>query len=361
MEYKIMHQNNLIALADENGITEIINKSLCPTCFVVGMPIEIWLDNRTVDIHRSHSRKLFKALRLRTPDDIDQVITIGHGISITDNWWIQRSDDALDYYSLKKYNEEIADIAFYGASVSNSGDTSGYKELGTVGSYEKAWRHINGTWYMFKQGNTQELISEYYSYLFLKAMEVNVAEYEIKSYTSEETGITSHFIVSKDFTNNANVDFEPFCNYFHDHDEPEYIIPKLKEIDSALVTPYVMMVFYDALLHNDDRHNQNAGVLRNSTTGEIIGLAPLFDYNLGLIATGIPRIDNEKGNIFTDSFLANDVCRKVLKENMPDRNKIISAINSTYKGINSTGYFGFKPVSIENYIIDTYDYLAKHI
>lgn len=361
MGYKIMHRNKLIALADKSGITELIEKSLCPSCFVVGMPIEIWLDNRTVDIHRSHSRKLFKALRLRTPDDIEQVIDIGHGISITDNWWIQKSDENLDYRSLKKYNEELSDIAFYGASVSNSGDTSGYKELGTVGSYEKAWRYINGTWYMFKQGNTLELISEYYSYLFLKALEVNVAEYKLNAHTSKETGITSHFIVSKDFTNNANVDFEPFCNYFHDHDEPEYIIPKLKEIDSSLVTSYVMMVFYDALLHNDDRHNQNAGVLRNSTTGEIIGLAPLFDYNLGLIATGIPRIDDEKGNIFTDSFLANDVCRKVLKDNLPDRNKIISAINSTYKGINSTGYFRFIQVPIGNYIIRTYDYLAKHI
>ena len=85
MNYKIMHKSDIIALADENGINEIINKSLCPACFAIGMPLEIWLDNRSVDIHRSHSRKLFKALRLRTPDDIEQVIDIGHGKSITDN------------------------------------------------------------------------------------------------------------------------------------------------------------------------------------------------------------------------------------------------------------------------------------
>jgi hypothetical protein len=358
MGYKIMHRDKVIALADENGITEIIDKAFCPACFAAGMPLEIWLDNRIVDVHRSHSRKLFKALRLRTPDDIDQVIDIGHGISITDNWWIQKSEEELDYNSLKQYNEELADIALYGASASNSGNILGYRELGTVGSYEKAWRYVNGTWYMFKQGNTQELISEYYSYHFLKAMGVNVAEYDIKKYVSEETGITSEFIVSKDFTNNAEVDFEPFCNYFHDHDEPEYIIPRL---DEKLITPYVMMIFYDALLHNDDRHNQNAGVLRNSTTGEIIGLAPYFDYNLGLIATGVPRIDIEKGNIFTDSFLANTVCRKVLKENLPDRDKIVKAIETANKGINSTGFFGFKSTSIENYIRDTYDYLAQHI
>ena len=359
MGYKVMQRNRVIALADENSITEIVDKALCPACFAVGMPLEIWLDNRTVDVHRSHSRKLFKALRLRTPDDLDQVIDIGHGISITDNWWIQKSEEELDYNSLKQYNEELADIALYGASASNSGNTLGYRELGTVGSYEKAWRYVNGEWYMFKQGNTQELISEYYSYLFLKAMGVNVAEYGLKKYVSEETGITSEYIVSKDFTDNAEVDFEPFCNYFHDHDEPEYIIPRL---DEKLITPYVMMVFYDALLHNDDRHNQNAGVLRNSTTGEIIGLAPLFDYNLGLIATGVPRIDTQKGNIFTDSFLANDMCRKVLKENLPARDKIMEAIGFANRNVRTEGALSLvKLEPIIDYIRDTYDYFAQHI
>ena len=114
MDYKIMHKEKVIALANENGISEIIDKSLCPACFVIGMPLEIWLDNRCIDIHRSHSRKLFKALRLRTPDDIEQIIDVGHGISITDNWWIQKNDGELDYSSLKQYNEELADIALYG-------------------------------------------------------------------------------------------------------------------------------------------------------------------------------------------------------------------------------------------------------
>ncbi|MBP7187392.1 MAG: hypothetical protein KBA55_11645 [Ruminococcus sp.] len=359
MNYKIMHKSDIIALADENGINEIINKSLCPACFAIGMPLEIWLDNRSVDIHRSHSRKLFKALRLRTPDDIEQVIDIGHGISITDNWWIQKADEELDCSSLKQYNEEIADIALYGSSASNSGNTKGYRELGTVGSYEKAWRYIKGCWYMFKHGNTQELISEYYSYQFLKAMGADVAEYEIQHSTSEETGITSTFIITKDFTNNADVDFEPFCSYYTDHDEPEYILPRLEE---KLIKPYVMMVFYDALLHNDDRHNQNAGVLRNSSTGEIIGLAPYFDYNLGLIATGVPRIDDNKGNVFTESFLANEVCLTVLKDAIPERDTIINSISSA----ESETAKAFPDIRlnyglIRDYIVRTYDFLAAKL
>lgn len=123
-----------------------------------------------------------------------------------------------------------------------------------------------------------------------------------------------------------------------------------------------MMVFYDALLHNDDRHNQNAGVLRNSNTGEIISLAPYFDYNLGLISTGVPRKDDVKGNVFTDSFLANEICRKILKSELPDRNAIINSIKlaeiETKKAFpNISPNFAL----IGDYIIRTYDFFAKEL
>lgn len=59
MDYKIMHEDKIIALANENGIYEIIDKSLCPACFAMGMPLEIWLSNRSIDPRRTHSRKLF--------------------------------------------------------------------------------------------------------------------------------------------------------------------------------------------------------------------------------------------------------------------------------------------------------------
>lgn len=357
--YKIMHQEKIIALANESEITEIMEKSLCPHCFFVGFPLKVWLDNRCVDTHRSHSRRLFKALRLKTSEDMAQVIDIGHGISITDNWWVQKSNEALEYHSLKRYNEELADIALLGSSTSDSGDISGYRELGTVGSYEKAWRFIDGAWYMYKQGNIQELISEYYAYLFLSRMQFPVAEYSIEKIKSAETGLQSTFIRSKDFTNNAEVDFEPFCNYFGDNEEPDFILPKLPDV---LITPYVMTLFYDALLFNGDRHNQNIGVLRSSSTGALIGLSPAFDFNLGLIATGVPRVDGNTGNVFTSSFLRNAICVKVLKENLPDRNLLLSAIKYASDGVrDALAVSDFNYALIENYILDTYDFFASKL
>lgn len=357
--YKIMHKTEVIALADEENITEIINKALCPHCFVVGMPLYIWLDNRCVDMHRSHSRRLFKALRLRNSENTAELISIGHGVSITDNWWIQRDDENLEYRELKKYNEQIADIALLGGSDSDERNTEGYLELGTVGSYEKAWRFEGNSWYMYKQGGTQELVSEYYSYLFLKAMQFYVAEYRIKIIKSAETGLSTTFMLSKDFTNNAEVDFEPFCNYFGDNEELDFIIPKLPE---KLIKQYVMTVFYDALLFNGDRHNQNIGIIRDSLTGEILSLAPGFDYNLGLIASGVPRINKRTGNVFTKSLLSNETCRRVLKENIPDRQKITIAVEFATAGVKSAlGLNDLNYSLIENYIKDTFDYISENI
>lgn len=359
MQYQIMHIDSVIAIADDERITEIIVPALCPACFVIGMPLSRWLDDRMVDTHRSHSRRLFKALRMRSNADIAELIEVGHGISITDNWWIQRADENLDYQTLKQYNEELADIALLGASDSQKGDTSGYRELGTVGSFEKAWRFIDGTWYMFKQGNTQELISEYYAYLFLKAMGVYVAEYQIQRTISDATGLESVCIITMDFTDNATFDFEPFCNYYGNREEPAFILVKLPE---SLHQAYIMMLFYDALLFNGDRHNQNVGFLRNSETGQILELAPYFDFNLSLAAVGIPRINPETGNVFTRDFLSNDICCRILNEHLPDRNQIQQAISMATAGTkeafpNDT----FRYQLFEDYILQTYDYFANHI
>ena len=354
-----MHRNDVVAEADNSQIIRILNQDLCPACFVTGMPLNRWLDDRTVDVHRSHSRRLFKALRLKSYADTDRMIEVGHGITITDNWWIQKADENLDYYSLKKYNEELADIAFYGSSDSHSGDISGYRETGTVGSFEKAWRFIDGCWYMFKQGSTQELLSEYYAYLFLKAMGVSVADYRIQKSVSETTGLESICIITKDFTDNAEMDFEPFCNYYSDNEEPEYILPRL---DKDLLQSYVMILFYDALLHNGDRHNQNVGFLRDSRTGKITGLAPYFDYNMCLIASGIPRIDIDRGNLFTEDILNQDLCCYILKNNLPESDKIINAVKYASEETKKT--FNLPNLNyslLENYITDTYDYLHRQI
>ncbi len=136
------------------------------------------------------------------------------------------------------------------------------------------------------------------------------------------------YITTKDFTENAKVDFEPFCNYFGEETEPDFIIPKLG--NSQIAEEYVLMTFYDALLKNVDRHNQNVGFLRNAETGKIIGLSPLFDYNLSLISA-VPyhtqasfSFDTEKGSDLVPFFLQSEQSLEIIKDCMPYRAEIVS-------------------------------------
>lgn len=186
-----------------------------------------------------------------------------------------------------------------------------------------------------------------------------MAEYEVHRGITKETGLEFVYMVSKDFTNNAEFNFEPFCSYFSDHDEPEYILPRL---DQRFIKDYVMMLFYDVLLYNGDRHNQNAGFMRDSMTGEIVGLSPYFDYNLALISAGVPRIDSEKGNLYANSFLENEICCEVLKKHLPDRDRISEAVRyATSECMKAFEISSFNYSLVENYILDTYGYISDRL
>ena len=354
--YRIMHKNQIIALADNERLTDILQPELCPGGFAIGMPLSLWLDSRSIDIHRSHSRQLFKALHMRNNATLEDMISTGHGISITDNWWIQRESESLDYRSLKDYNETLANISFYGFSPT-SGSVDGYKQLGTTGSFEKTWRYIDGNWLMYKQGDPNSIVSEYYAYHVLRALNVPVADYQIHHYTSS-IGITTPCILTRDFTEDAKYDLDPFCNYFRDNEEPSSILPKLLQMDKSIAIAYAQMKYYDALLINVDRHNENVAFLRDSESGQIIRLAPLYDFNLCLSgASASLEFYAEKGSGLMPYFLKEDACVELILEQLPSRRSLVDAVHAA-----SAHLRAFLPeiqadyTVLERYILAAYDF-----
>ena len=67
------------------------------------------------------------------------------------------------------------------------------------------------------------------------------------------------------------------------------MVAKLQEICPQAIPDYVRMIFLDTIVANPDRHTANFGLLRDIKTGELIGLSPLFDHNMALIARGYPK------------------------------------------------------------------------
>ena len=91
-----------------------------------------------------------------------------------------------------------------------------------------------------------------------------------------------------DFTD-GKYNFEPASSFMDDNDDYEDVIAKLQEICPQALPDYVCMIFLDTIVANPDRHTANFGLLRDTATGELLGLAPLFDHNMALIARGYPK------------------------------------------------------------------------
>ncbi len=294
MNFYIMSKDVAVARCQDNNI-EIINEKLLPLYLINTGNVEKWLETRAIDCHRANSRLLKKALRLTEKDDTSTVLAV-NGATITDNYWIKPFDSSLTYEDVRFDNDYFANLALTGNydsfnRVANS-KCSKTPELTNIGSFEKCWKLRNGQWWMYKKANHDEMFSELFIYKLGIELRFKMAEYE------RGNGV----IKTKDFTENALVNFEPAFNILGDDEDYINTVEMLKVICPDAIGDYVKMLFLDTICANPDRHTFNFGVLRDADNGEILGLAPNFDNNMALISRGYPKNITRKNDLLIKLF-----------------------------------------------------------
>ena len=294
MNFYIMSKDVAVAKWQDNNL-EVINEKMLPLYLKNTGNVEKWLETRAIDCHRANSRLLKKALRLTEKDDTSTVLAV-NAATITDNYWIKPLDSDLTYDNVRFDNDYFANLALTGNydsfnRVANS-KNSKTPELTNIGSFEKCWKLKNGQWWMHKKANHDEMFSELFIYKLGSELGFKMAEYE------RGNGV----IKTKDFTDNALVNFEPAFNILGDDEDYIKSVEMLKSICPDAVKNYVEMLFLDTICANPDRHTFNFGVLRNAETGEILGLAPNFDNNMALISRGYPKNITRKNDLLIKLF-----------------------------------------------------------
>ena len=294
MDFYIMSEDIRLAKWENNNF-EVINEGLLPLYLKNTGNIEKWLETRAIDSHRANSRLLKKALRLTEKDDIGTVISV-NAVTITDCYWIKPLNSDLTYADVRFNNDYFSNLALTGSydsfnRAANSKQTK-TPELTNIGSYEKCWKLINGSWWMYKKANHEEMFSELFIYRLGKELGFNMAEYERGK----------GYIKTKDFTNNAEVNFEGAYSFMGDNEDYIDNVNVLKHLCPDSIGDYIRMIFLDTICANPDRHTFNYGVLRDIVTGEIIGLAPNFDNNMALISKGYPRNIKRRNDLLIQLF-----------------------------------------------------------
>lgn len=309
MDFYIMNKDSVAAKWLSEKL-EMVNESLLPLYLKNTGNVHRWLETRAIDYHRANSRLLKKALRLTEKDDISTVITV-NAVTITDSYWIKPLDSDLTYSDVRFDSDYFSNLALNGTydsfnRVANS-KTSKTPELTNIGSFEKCWKLKNGQWWMHKKANHEEMFSE----LFICKLGLNLgfkmAEYQ------RGNGV----IKTKDFTNNASINFEPAYSFMGDNEDYIETLNALKNLCPYAIADYVKMLFLDTICANPDRHTFNFGILRDIDTGNILSLAPNFDNNMALISRGYPKNTNSKNDLLIRLF--NDLLKydDTLKNHIP--------------------------------------------
>ncbi|MGN1115838.1 MAG: hypothetical protein ACI4TH_04670, partial [Candidatus Ornithomonoglobus sp.] len=237
-------------------------------------------------------------------------VTAVNAVTITDCYWIKPLDSELTYADVRFDNDYFSNLALTGSydSFNRAANLKHTRtpELTNIGSFEKCWKQKDGEWWIYKKANHEEMFSELFIYRLGKMLGFNMAEYERGK----------GFIKTKDFTNNAAVNFEPAYSFMGDNEDYVDNVKELRSLCPDCIGDFVRMLFLDTVCGNPDRHTFNYGVLRNTETGKIIGLAPNFDNNMALISRGYPKNIQRK----------NDLLIKLLNELLDYDNALIQYV-----------------------------------
>lgn len=253
----------------ENGNLIYINEKLCPLIIKRTNSVSNFLKGRAIDSNRTNSRLLKKVLNIHTNND-EQISLYAYGAVITDNYWFKPKGSKLKYKDICFDSDHYSDLALKGEITIYPKSAKHSPQITAIGSFEKCWKKINNEWWLYKKGSDNQIFSEIFCSLLADKMNIPTVIYEY----------SEGFVRSKNFAVKYN--FDPMIG-LTDSEEYDKIFNELLNIDEKIADQYLLLSFFDCLVNNIDRHNENTGLLRDRKTGNIISLAPNFDNNLALL------------------------------------------------------------------------------
>ena len=245
--------------------------------------VKHFIINKLIPKNRANLECFLSAVNIEL-DDFKAILDYSKGLSIIDAYWTTR-DDGLRYEDFNLFDNDISNelsLSIFNGTKVKVNNTVLSPEFTTNGAIPKCWIKKDDGYYLYKSStaylgfaNTgNEPYSEYYSCQLLKELGIPYIDYDLEMYQGELVSVCKIF-TSKDI---AYV--------------PIHLVANIDDIDKAynwclehnLEEAFGDMILFDALIYNHDRHLGNFGIIKDNHTGDILGMAPIFDNGAGLLA-----------------------------------------------------------------------------
>ncbi len=284
MDYFVMSGNAIVAKWENNRLN-ILNERLCPLYLINKKDFMGWVTGRALCTNRMNADKLRNILHLKYINQTGIALSV-NAAKITDNYWVKPVESKLCYEDIRFTDDKFADLAMKGemGRLDPEKNYAGTRtpELTNTGFCEKCWKKIKGEWWLYKRVSDNERFSEVFASNLGRKMGISISEC-VKGRGS---------VKSKDFTDNASVNFEAASGFIDERMDYIQIVNRLYRFAPHIIPDYIRMLVFDALIDNRTRNTNSYGILRDTEDGHIISLAPLFNHNETLLALGYPdRVD----------------------------------------------------------------------
>ncbi len=285
MRYQLMNKNKLVAVCEERDVYgEMIydlveqDDDYLPYGF---SNINDWIDDRQIAKHRTSIKRLMEELGI---DNRKGFIDMVRCVSLTDTFWMKREGSELAWEDVSLYtncfDDVVARIAFDGVGMYGRQFSSTSPEFGTSGSFDKCWVREEDGPHLLKRGSSGyanagfEPYSEKLCADILDAAAVSHVPYTLRNYHGKLASDCPLFT-------SEDLGFVPAIRMFRQRFGIDDVLALLAEHGGDEL--FREMLVMDAICVNVDRHAGNYGFLVRNDTGEIVGMAPLFDQNMALL------------------------------------------------------------------------------
>lgn len=286
MEYFLMNKNTpLLKFETKYSLGSIMVKqtdsfsSVRPIGF---KDIADWVDKRDYAKHKKHLSNWLKEWGIDTTDGFLQ---ISHCLGINDTLWVKEINSELRWEDVSLYQNPFTDVVsktafdsgLYGLHLKTTSP-----EFTNEGSFLKYWTFEDDGIYLYKFGSYgfanagQEPYSEYFASVISQLFQKDSVCYDLDF---RHNRICSR---CKLFTDES----EGFVPIYKLLDDKNYSIAELLEFCSSMgfETEFRKMILIDSVIFNQDRHLGNFGFIVDNDTFEIKRFAPLFDFNMSMLA-----------------------------------------------------------------------------
>ncbi|WP_448910824.1 hypothetical protein [Holdemania massiliensis] len=303
MNYKLMNKNVEVlefAYDEETHIMTNIIRVIQPDYAPLGIieyktgitrkALNHWWKARSIPASRSGIKDVMAEMETHSSIEL---LERSYGLSLSDQYWIKEENSNSEWKDINffenDFSEDMGKLLMGQINYSNNLDIFS-PDNSCDGNLKKKWKIINSIRYLIKGGNSynnqepfNELVAtklylrilekqDYVPYKLIQETDLYYSACPTIVNTDEE--LVSAFYIDRIIKQRGNdslyTHFLEACKTLN--------IPNVKlQIDKMIVCDYIIA--------NDDRHYRNFGAIRNITTLEWGGIAPIFDSGSSLWAT----------------------------------------------------------------------------